>query len=377
MSYRLIYVHIPFCLKRCNYCDFVSNPIVNGDTYYENYSKYVIKEIALYGGQKEPIKSLYFGGGTPTTLPVNKLTDILKKIAELYVFAPDIEITVEANPATVDFVYLQALKKAGVNRLSLGGQSFNDAELGKMGRIHKAVDITATVNIAREAGFSNIGVDLIYALPNQTEAEWYYSLEQTIALNTEHISLYSLQLDNNSPWGKLTAQGEINEVDEYMAADMLKMAIETLEKAGFTHYEIANFARLGFESRHNNAYWQRENYLGLGVAAASCLENHRWVNTYSLADYFQKLDEDVKPLGEEEYLSDAQVVGEAIFLGLRKAKGINVAAIKAQYGVNIEKRYAKELKELVANGLLKKLGKNYSLTEKGLFLGNQVFMRFV
>ncbi|MDD2568945.1 MAG: radical SAM family heme chaperone HemW, partial [Clostridia bacterium] len=300
MSYRLIYVHIPFCLKRCNYCDFVSNPIVNGDTYYENYSKYVIKEIALYGGQKEPIKSLYFGGGTPTTLPVNKLTDILKKIAELYVFAPDIEITVEANPATVDFVYLQALKKAGVNRLSLGGQSFNDAELGKMGRIHKAVDITATVNIAREAGFSNIGVDLIYALPNQTEAEWYYSLEQTIALNTEHISLYSLQLDNNSPWGKLTAQGEINEVDEDMAADMLKMAIETLEKAGFTHYEIANFARLGFESRHNNAYWQRENYLGLGVAAASCLENHRWVNTYSLADYFQKLDEDVKPLGEEE-----------------------------------------------------------------------------
>ncbi|MEL7566659.1 MAG: radical SAM family heme chaperone HemW, partial [Dehalobacterium sp.] len=275
-----IYVHIPFCIKKCHYCDFVSYP-VNGSP-VEEYCQGLINEGKMYhrflsGSQKE-IKSIYIGGGTPTCLPAACLAKILDRLAGFFPVGQNGEITVECNPQTVNKEYLYQLKKIGVNRLSIGAQAFDASLLHDMGRVHGVEDIEKTVFDARETGFININLDLIYGLPGQTWEQWSATLAYAIALPITHLSVYGLKLSEHSPWGEYYARGSLILPDEDTFAEMQEQAIDYLTEQGFNHYEIANFALPGFFSVHNRVYWKNGNYLGLGLAASSHWANIRQTN---------------------------------------------------------------------------------------------------
>ncbi len=386
MSYHSIYVHIPFCVQRCQYCDFLSHTINSQKAYATQYASLLAKELALAGlGQEEAVQTVYFGGGTPTTLSAADLIEILTAIRRYLPVSSAAEITVETNPATVDETYLRQLTGAGFNRLSMGGQSFDDRELAEMGRIHRSRDIAATVKAAKQAGFTNIGVDLIYGLPGQSLATWRDNLEQALSLGIQHISLYSLQLDNSSPWGLRCQAGQLAEADEDASADMLELAIYKLEAGGFRQYEIANFAladsRRDYSSQHNQSYWQRFDYLGIGLGAASCQGKQRWQNTGSLEGYADALQNGKQPPREAETLTARQVLAEAVFLGLRRLCGLDLVLFQQCYGIDVEQHFAAGLKKLYGLQLLtieETAGKRWlKLTRKGLFLANQVFMEFV
>ena len=383
MSFHSIYVHIPFCQKRCNYCDFVSFAKAKWQPYAAAYPELLKKELQLSAGnQSGIIQTVYFGGGTPVVLPSAALIEILQMIRNKFALSPDAEITIEANPGLLNQTELGLLRQAGFNRLSLGGQSFFDADLQAMGRIHKAADISRSVEAALAAGFENIGVDLIYGLPGQTIDAWRQNLEQAAALPIKHISLYGLQLDNQSPWGKLFAQGKLQVPDQDLQADMFLAAIRLLPQLGFRQYEIANFCRrdanTNWQSHHNSAYWQRQNYLGLGLGAASCLDDLRYVNCGDLEHYARNLNQGKLPPRESEKLSPEQVMSERIFLGLRLLAGIDLAGFKQNFDFDIEKEFAPAIKRLTEAKLLAyQPAKNLRLTERGILLGNQVFAEFL
>ena len=382
MSYHSVYVHIPFCQKRCQYCDFLSYSLADQQEAAAQYASAVLQElqqISLPADQK-PLQTIYFGGGTPTVLPVQDLIRILQGIVERFGLALAAEVTLETNPATVGQADLAALYQAGFNRLSMGGQSFINRELQQMGRIHRAEDIKRTVLAAKNAGFERVGVDLIYGLPGQSLADWRYNLAQAVALPINHISLYGLQVDNDSPWGKAYATGQLKVAEEELSAQMLELAMTDLAEQGFWHYEIANFAKtaaVDYRSRHNLAYWRRQDYLGLGLGAASCQGNHRWQNVGSLQHYLQALAGGQQPERWEEWLSSRQVVGEAIFLGLRLQEGVAIKRFQQQYGVDLLREFQQEVAELVQYGCLEQAGEFLRLTPKGLLVANQVFEKFV
>jgi len=371
MAVSAIYVHIPFCRSKCNYCDFTS--YVQPPSCHAAYVAALRQEIAQWQQREDlsAVKSIYFGGGTPTALKAEQLAELLRAL--LASGAEPLEVTVEANPETVDAAYLTVLREAGFNRLSLGAQSFNAQLLRDMGRIHGPEKIGAAVAAARAAGFTNCGVDLIYGLPGQTLAMWREDLAAAAALQTEHLSLYSLQVAEDTPWGR----AGVAEAEEELSAQMLELAMDYLPTVGLRQYEIANFARPGCESRHNSAYWQRLDYLGLGAAAASCLGAHRWRNTDDLADYAAAVAAGRQPLAEEEQLSEEQVRGEAMFLGLRLLDGVDAAAFAARYGHAPQQIWGAEIDELLAAGLLVQEAGKYRLTRSGLLLGNYVFEHFV
>jgi len=381
MAFQGLYVHIPFCRSRCCYCDFFSYGSQGAEesalaALKECYANYVCREISLWHGQGQ-LKSLYIGGGTPTVLPAQDLTKIVDAACRHLDLRPEAEITVEANPATVDLADLCFLKDGGFNRLSLGAQSFQPAELQAMGRLHSPGDIKKTVKEAREAGFENIGIDLIYGLPGQSLTSWENTLEEALVLSTPHISLYSLSVDNNSPWGKLYTKGELALPDEDLVADMFQLAIDKLNQAGILQYEIANFARPGFASRHNSIYWQRFDYLGVGLAAASCQGKRRWVNKTDHKAWQNAIDQKLFPPAEEEVLSEAMALAEKVFLGLRLLSGIKIQEIKQEFHIDIQVYYKEEFDNLEKNGLIQKTSAGYSLTPRGVFLGNLVFAAFL
>ncbi len=375
MAYSACYVHIPFCKQRCRYCDFFSfgpaAPVLQ-----QCYADYVLKEMACYQGQG-PLHTLYFGGGTPTMLPPSALGRILQGVQQVFGLLPNAEITVEANPATIDLPGLKQLHSQGVNRLSLGVQSFRNEELRAMGRLHTAEDAKKTVALAQQAGFDNISIDLIYGLPGQSLATWEDNLRQAVSLGTQHLSLYSLSVDNDSPWGKLYQQGLLAIPDEDETADMLELAMSVLPAAGFQQYEISNFSLPGRESRHNSAYWQRLDYVGLGLGASSCQGCRRWTNTTDAQEWLTALDRGLCPPVEEEALSPEDVTAEYLFLGLRLLKGINLKELSQKTHKNLAVYYQDVFDTLTMQGLLKKTQQGYCLTRRGLLLGNLVFAAFL
>ncbi len=382
MAFKALYLHIPFCLRRCNYCDFLSHTYADVRELAAEYPSALKQEMRMYRSYAGEIGSVYFGGGTPTVLPAEELCGLLDFVRQTFSLLPNAEITVECNPATVDAEYLQKLRRAGFNRLSIGAQSFQDSELKMMGRLHNAADITATVEAARAAGFDNISLDLIYALPGQTLADVQYNLLAALKLQPEHISLYSLQLDNDSIWGKKFAAGALLAADEDLEADMLQMSWHLLREQGFVQYEIANFARKGerdFRSRHNRMYWQREDYLGVGLGAASCMFRTRWQNVGTLADYVESLRQLHRPPVDEEELTVSQCMSEVMFMGLRQTAGVDVYPVIDRYRIDPLRFYDAELRPLYAAGLLEYVEDAHSLrlTEKGLMLANQVFLAFI
>lgn len=378
MRFEHLYIHIPFCVSKCSYCDFVSYPVAGMEAALDDYGRLLLCEAALWREKARlgPWQSIYIGGGTPSLLPIDSVKALLSGLLAAQ-GEVEPEITLEANPESVTAAKLHAWREAGVNRLSLGAQSFDDAHLRAMGRPHTAAQIAEAVRWARTAGFANISVDLIYGLPNQTPSAWRQDVDQALALSVEHISLYGLSLSEDSPWGRSAAAGRLQLPDEDVSAEMLETAIELLPANGYRHYEISNFARAGFESRHNCAYWQRDNYLGLGAAAASCHAEKRWFDQRNLAAYTAALAGGELPLIEEESLSIEEVLGEAVFLGLRLIEGINLDDFSARYGTRLERYYKKPLAKLTRAGLLEIADGHLRLTDRGVLLGNEVFMEFM
>lgn len=382
MAFQSLYLHLPFCRRRCNYCDFVSHTYAEVAGLAAQYPDALKQEMRMYRGYAEPLRSVYFGGGTPTVLPAAVLADLLVFIKETFQLWPDAEITVECNPATADYEYFCRLKQAGFNRLSIGAQSFLDEELARMERLHGAADTVKCVEAARQAGFDNLSLDIMYALPGQTMEQARYNLLAALELQPEHISLYSLQLDNASPWGRQAAAGSLRPLDEDLEADMLQMAWALLAERGFRQYEVANFARAAardYRSRHNRLYWQREDYLGVGLGAASCLGLRRWQNVGGLADYIAALGAFHRPKVEEEYLTRLQALSEAMFLGLRQTAGLDIYPVIDKCGLDPLRFYADELPPLYAAGLLEYVEDAHALrlTPKGLMLADMVALSFI
>ena len=355
-----VYIHIPFCVKKCAYCDFASFPGTSQAARAE-YADALADEIRAFGAHgKRLCSSVFFGGGTPTLLKEEQLTDILQAVRESFVVAEDAEITVEANPGTVDMAKLRALRKAGVNRLSLGVQSADEGLLKTLGRIHRWEDAVDAVTMARECGFEDVSVDLMYALPGQTKEQWIDTLRKAAELPITHISCYSLILEEGTPLHASVMAGEAELPDEDLSLEMHRMTLPELQKHGFARYEISNYCRDGRVSRHNCVYWERGDYAGFGCAAHSLVDGVRYANPSDLKEYMEgKRRLDAVEMTAQDALE------ETLMLTTRMAKGIDLQAFAAQFGGRLEERCAKTIGMLVKNGAAQIADGRFFLTERG------------
>jgi oxygen-independent coproporphyrinogen-3 oxidase len=376
-----LYLHIPFCLRKCGYCAFNSQELLDNDL--NDYAALLIEEMRLVAATTAPgrqLDSIYFGGGTPSLLLPDQTALIIRLAAQLFGLSPDAEITLEANPGTVDQARLSAFRTAGINRLSLGVQSFDDNFLGRLGRIHNAHQARKAFSDARRAGFNNIGIDLMYSLPAQDILQWQTDLKQAIQLSPEHFSIYGLTVEEGTPFHHLYPSGSRERPDDDLSADMFEMADDLLTAAGYEHYEIANYARTGYRSCHNSGYWQRDGYLGLGVGAHSFLKSGNGVrmsNVSALEDYREKLAAVCLPRLESRHLSRDQAIEEYMFLGLRMADGVYLDEFEREFGCPCRSFYGRTIDDLVRLELLLCNKTNLRLTRRGMLLSNQVFARFL
>ncbi|MBE7035695.1 MAG: radical SAM family heme chaperone HemW [Ruminococcaceae bacterium] len=367
-----LYIHIPFCLKKCAYCDFVSyeNRLAEG----ENYVNALLLEMKAYKGTA--VDTVYIGGGTPTVLPPHLLIRILLGVKENFIILPDAEITVEANPGTCDGAYFEKLRQIGVNRVSLGVQSFVDEELKALGRIHSAKEAKMAVQSAKDAGILNVSLDLMFSIPLQTKESFLYSINEAIGLQPTHISSYSLIVCENTPIEQAVSQGKLLLPDEDEDRDFYALLVETLEEAGYERYEISNFSKPGKEARHNTKYWTREPYIGLGAAAHSFWEGRRFENPSSFSGYYAVCRKEKERVGEA--ITEKDAMAEFMFLGLRMTKeGISKQEFLRVFGVLIDEIYGKQLEKLCRLGLLEEENDRIRLTERGIDVSNGVFCEFV
>ena len=370
-----LYVHFPFCRRKCRYCSFVSYE--NREADIPEYLNAIKMEMAE-NSCGERVGSIYFGGGTPSLLTAGQIDDVLKTIHSLFTVSGTAEITIEANPGTVDLAYLADIRKLGINRLSLGVQSLRDSELTLLGRIHTADEAGRALQLARMSGFDNVNLDLIYGLPGQSLADWRSTLDIALVLAPEHLSLYALSLEAGTPLWQAVEEKHLPGIDPDLVADQYELAEDTLAAQGYRHYEISNWAKPGRECRHNLVYWRNQPYLGIGVAAHSYLDGHRLANTRSLDDYLSGFSRGALPEKEmDEKISPELQTAETVILGLRLDAGIGVDKIKNQCGVNLRTRYRQPLGEMTELGLLEYSGGNLRLTRRGRLLSNEVFWRFL
>jgi oxygen-independent coproporphyrinogen-3 oxidase len=377
-----LYVHFPFCLKKCPYCDF--NSIADSRITPEEYVAALQREMGLRrerlaGDVTAP--TLYFGGGTPSLLEPRLVARLIEEAARLFALEGDAEITLEANPGTVNREKLAAYRLAGVNRLSLGVQSLQDSLLARLGRIHSADEALAAFAAARDAGFANIGIDLIHSLPGEDLTTWLADLRRAVSLAPEHISAYGLSIEEGTPFHALEQAEELALPAEEEAAVMFERTTDMLCGAGFEQYEISNFARPGFRSRHNQVYWKRGNYLGFGAGAHSFLEEPRfgvrWRDPDEPDSYLLALHEGIVPTEALAACEKRTAMAETLFLGLRMREGVSGEAFRHEFGVTLEEAYPAEIQRLLADGLLEWQDRQLRLSRKGLILANQVFVRFV
>ena len=376
--FNRLYIHVPFCHKKCHYCAFVST--TPGSNELEEYPLLLNRELQLHTHKAGPLESIYFGGGTPSLLQPDQVAWLLTKIAAQIPIRNEAEITLEANPGTVELLSLKAFRGAGINRISLGVQSFDDHLLACLGRIHTADQARQAFQAARQAGFTNISIDLIHALPGQSLGQWQAELQQAIQLAPEHISIYGLTVEAGTPFALKYPADSPELADEDLSADMFEYTEEFLTGSGFDHYEIANYARPGFRSRHNSGYWQRDGYLGLGVAAHSFLrEGHgvRFSNPDTLDEYRQGVLSGQLARIDEQRLTEADAMSEYMFLGLRLAEGVSRHAFEREFGLSFEDAYGSVPADLIRLGLLLQTNETLALTSRGMLLSNQVFNRFL
>ena len=370
-----VYIHIPFCKRKCYYCDFVSYP-----EKYELQEKYIDKVIQEIEENKKILQdnnvtTIYIGGGTPSSIKPELIKRILNEIYNYTEINNIKEITIEVNPGTATKNNLQLYKNCGINRISIGLQSTNNDILNKIGRIHNFNQFLDTYKWTREAGFKNINVDLMIGIPNQTLDDVKTSLEKVVSLKPEHISVYSLIVEDETPMKKLIESGKLKLPDEEDERNQYKYTKNFLELNGYKHYEISNFAKPGFESKHNLNCWEQKQYIGLGVAAHSYINGVRYSNTISLEEYLNKDSKDIKEIHETQTIDDMKK--EYMLLGLRKIDGVQISKFEEKFGENPIYLFKNELKKLIQEGLLIIDLDNIKLTEKGLDLANIVWEEFV
>ncbi len=375
-----LYVHIPFCVKKCNYCDFLSAPAA--DDTKKRYVDALCKEISSYKeitGEYE-LATVYFGGGTPSALEESLLGQLLETIRKSFLVDKAAEITIEVNPGTVTKEKLLNYKELGINRLSIGVQSAKPEELKLLGRIHTFGDAEQTVKWAREAGFDNISIDIISALPKQTLEDYKYSVEAVLKLQPEHISSYSLIVEEKTPFFDLYAEGMEKEADlpeEETDRAMYAYTKERLAEAGYERYEISNYAKPGCESRHNSSYWTGREYLGVGLGASSLFTNARYHNETDLTTYIEEAEAGKEVRREIERLVEAEQMEEFMILGLRRMCGISRTEFQSRFGKPLETIYGSALQKLKQQGLITIEGDRVALTEIGIDVSNQVFIEFL
>ncbi len=376
-----LYVHVPFCLRKCNYCDFVSLPIGRAGAaglvrpYFAAVRREADRRAPELAGRA--IEGVYFGGGTPTTIEPRELAGLLEHLSARYAVEPRAEVTVEANPGTVDAARLGDLRAAGFNRLSLGAQAFQDRLLARLGRAHDAAAIKAAVAAARAAGFTDLNLDLIYGLPGQTADDWRATLRAAVALEPEHLAAYALKVEPGTPFHRDQAAGRLDLPGEDAEAAMYEDAREAMAVAGYEHYELSNWARPGSRSRHNLLYWRNRDYAGLGAAAWSHLGARRRGNVGDVAGYIHLVEAGADPVGEAEELDPRRAAGEAAFLALRLIEGLSLAEFAAEHGRSLEDLFPGAIGRATASGLAAREGDRLRLTGRGLLLANQVFQEFV
>ena len=370
-----VYIHIPFCKQKCYYCDFISFP--NIEKMQEKYVQALLKEIENFikENQELKIETIYIGGGTPSYID----SKYIEKILSLFNKKNLIESTIEVNPGTVNKEKLEDYKKAGINRLSIGLQSTSNRLLKQIGRIHKFEDFLNTYNLAKNIGFNNINVDLMIGLPNQNIADIKKSLEEVVKLNPTHISVYSLIIEENTPIAQMVEKGELNLPDEEEERNMYWYVKNFLELQGYNHYEISNFSKKGYESKHNLDCWEQKEYVGFGLAAHSYINKIRYSNTEDLEKYIKNCEEgrfnENKTIQEKQnHFTQEQ---EYMLLGLRKIDGVSIQNFKNKFGENPIFVFRNELNKLVEEKLLKVTEDNIMLTNKGLDLANLVWEEFV
>lgn len=372
-----LYIHIPFCKQKCFYCDFPSfaNQEQKQQAYVEALQKELEQKSALCTDWK--IKSVFFGGGTPTVLPIDALSKLLQTLFQNYSVLQDAEITIEANPGTLDTMTCQALYDMGFRRLSMGVQAWQDDILRRLGRIHTQAQFLENYDNARKAGFTNINLDLMFALPKQTLADWVETLDAVIALHPEHISAYSLIVEEGTPFAELYENGIYQITDEDLDREMYHIAVKKLAQAGYEQYEISNFAQAGKQSIHNKIYWQDDCYLGFGLGAHSYWNGARFHNSYDLEEYITSGKNGIFPQEEKEILTQSEAYAEFMFMGLRMMEGVCKARFLERFGVPISQTYGTQLKQLQAQNLLEETPTHYRLTPFGIDVSNQVFMKFL
>ena len=377
-----LYVHIPFCHTRCHYCDF--NTYAGMLPLREPYVRALLTEIGmagaltkLPGGKPRRSRTIFFGGGTPSLLSVSQVSRILDACYNNFAVDEDAEITLEANPGTLSREQLVGLRAAGVNRLSMGAQSF-DAELLKtLGRIHSPKDITQAVRDAQAAGFTSINVDFMFGLPGQTMRHWRETIERALDLHIEHLSLYSLIIEEGTPFYTWTHEGRITPGDEDLCADMYEYADERLHAAGYVNYEISNWSLPGFQSRHNLTYWHNLPYIGMGAGAYSSFGGRRFSNVREPAEYIRMLKAQQWPEVESETVDKAQAMSETAFLALRTAQGLHLPTFEQRFALPFAQFAGDRLHMVEEAGLLERETEWLRLSKRGRLLGNEVFLRLL
>ena len=374
-----IYVHIPFCVKKCNYCDFLSAPSTK--EVQKCYIDALLKQIQSYKElvKEYEIKTIYFGGGTPSLLEIEEMERVFTAIKEIYGLTEEclseMEITLEANPGTFGIDKLLAYRKLGFNRLSMGVQSMNEEELKLLGRVHTVDEFLENYKLARECGFENINIDLMQALPNQTVESWEHTLRKAVSLNPEHISAYSLIIEEGTKFYDWYEGKEELLPDEETEREIYYRTEEILKKAGYKRYEISNYAKLGKESRHNLCYWQGVDYLGLGLGASSLIKGERFSNETNLEKFIMYANDLEKT--ESHLLTKQEQMEEFMFLGLRVMNGVSKQEFLKRFQLEVEDVYGQILETLEKQQLLVLENDKIALTKKGIDVSNYVFAQFL
>ncbi|VTS23452.1 coproporphyrinogen III oxidase [Streptococcus porcinus] len=366
------YVHIPFCTQICYYCDFSKVFIKNQPV--DAYLQALIAEFRSY--EISQLKTLYIGGGTPTAINAQQLDYLLTELTRNLDVASLEEFTIEANPGDLDAEKIAVLQASAVNRVSLGVQTFNDKHLKQIGRSHNEAQIYETINSLKAAGFSNISIDLIYALPGQTLEQVKENVAKAIALDIPHLSLYSLILEHHTVFMNKMRRGKLNLPTEDLEAEMFEYIIQEMEAHGFEHYEISNFGKPGYYSQHNLMYWNNDHYYGCGAGASGYLDGIRYRNRVPIQHYLKAVQEGNARL-TEEVLTLEEMMEEELFLGLRKKFGVSIAQFEAKFPYSFKERYGQIVEELVAQGLLVDDPQRVRMTKRGLFLGDSVAEKFI
>ncbi|MGB5156767.1 radical SAM family heme chaperone HemW [Desulfobacterium sp. N47] len=369
-----LYIHIPFCISKCPYCDFYS---ITDHSLKKKFVKALLLEMSLYKSVPLIYDTIYIGGGTPSALKSKDIGQIIETVFNLYKITPDPEITIEVNPKTVTPGSLKEFKQTGINRINIGVQSFSDEYLRFLGRIHSAMEAKEAIAWAKNAGFENLGIDLIYGIPGQTEKSWLFDLKTAIQIEPDHISCYTLTYEPKTPIYNHMKSGAFSPMPDFLAGSLFELTSDFLENCGYIHYEISNFSKgTSKKSRHNLKYWSDAPYIGFGPSAHSFDGTSRSWNVRSVADYIKTIESGLFPVEEKEVLSKEQQIIEAILLGLRKKEGITISNFNIKFGLIFEEVFKETISDLKEKKLIALDNNQCRLTKKGTLLLDSICAMF-